>query len=76
MAVRAGPSVPHREVEGLLLPCASPRRALCTILLPDPHLKQGELLEIRYGQNVRNITLGAVQDHGHGFTAYAFTEVA
>ena len=49
---------------------------MCTILLPGPHLEEGEAIEIRYGANVRSIKLGSVQDHGHGFTAYAFTDVA
>jgi len=67
---------PEQQVEGLLLPCPSSERTMCTILLPGPHLKEGEALELHYGQKVRTIALGPVQDHGHGFTAYAFTDTA
>ena len=75
-AKREGTEALGPPVEGLLLPCASSERTLCTILLPGPHLKDGESLEIHYGPNVRGIKLGRIQDHGHGFTAYAFTDTA
>jgi len=73
---RREPAEQHLYVEGLILPCPSSHRSMCTILLPEPHLKEGDALEILYGQNVQNISLGPVQDHGHGFTAYGFTDVA